>query len=88
VLRREDEVEHLSPLRHPAAFSSPIRLAYGDSELPELKRQSREYGAALAQSGANVSLVALPSHKHFSILEELASPAGRLTALALELCTA
>jgi acetyl esterase/lipase len=81
-----EEVERLSPLRRPAAFSRPIILAYGESELPELQRQSREFGAALAQAGATVTVAALPSHNHFSILEELASPTGKLTALLAERC--
>ena len=83
----EEEVARLSPLRRPVASSRPIVLAYGESELPELKRQSQEYGAALAQAGEKVTVTALASHNHFSILEELASPAGKLTALVTELCS-
>ncbi len=81
-----EEVERLSPQRRLAAVSRPIVVAYGESELPELQRQSREYGAGLADAGANVTLFALPGHDHFSILEELAAPGGKLTALAAELC--
>jgi acetyl esterase/lipase len=82
----EEEVERLSPQRRLAAVSRPIVVAYGESELPELQRQSREYGARLADAGAKVTLSALRGHDHFSILEELAAPAGELTALAVKLC--
>jgi arylformamidase len=83
-----DEVVRLSPQRQLSAVSRPIVVAYGESELPELQRQSKEYGASLAEAGARVTLAALPGHNHFSILEELASPAGKLTALVVGLCEA
>ncbi|MGZ8155786.1 MAG: alpha/beta hydrolase [Burkholderiales bacterium] len=81
----DDEVQRLSPLRNMPRASPPLVVAYGTGELPELQRQSCEYGAALAQAGVNVTLAGLANHNHFSILEELASARGRLTELALEL---
>lgn len=84
----EGEIERLSPHRRIAGGSPPLVVAYGGGELPELQRQSREYAAALEQAGAAVTLAALPKHDHFSILEELASPTGELTDLAVKLCCA
>jgi arylformamidase len=81
-----EEVERLSPQRRLAGGSRPIVVAYGDSELPELQRQSREYAEALAQAGTDVTLTALPGQDHFSILEELAAPDGKLAQLAAGLC--
>ena len=81
-----EDVERLSPQRRLPAVFRPIVLAYGESELPELQRQAKDYAAALEQAGVSVRLAALSMHNHFSILEELASPDGKLTALAVELC--
>lgn len=81
----EEDAAALSPLHHLPATSPPLIVAYGKGELPELQRQSREYAAARAASGLPGRLAALGDHNHFSILEELASPAGELTALVREL---
>ena len=77
----ESDVERLSPLSNVAAASTPLAIAYGTEELPELQRQSREFAAARASAGWPTKLAALPGHNHFTILEELAKPDGALTAL-------
>lgn len=81
-----EEVERLSPQLSMTTLSRPLVIAYGAAELPELQRQSREYAETLERNGASVTLAALPGHHHFSILEELADPQGKLTALATALC--
>jgi arylformamidase len=73
----EEEARRNSPLFHPAAFDKRLILAYGQAELPELKRQSERYAATLL----GAALRPLPGHNHFTILEELASPSGALTAM-------
>ncbi|MGQ0653291.1 MAG: alpha/beta hydrolase [Betaproteobacteria bacterium] len=72
----EAEAKRNSPilLPHPG---KPLVVAYGAAELPELQRQSRDYAAA-----HKLRMEALEGHDHFTILEELASPQGKLTALA------
>ena len=82
---RAEDVAGLSPLLDLPASSPPLVVAYGTGELPELQRQSREYAAARVHAGLPGRLAALEGHNHFSILEELASPEGELTALLLEL---
>ena len=79
------DVARLSPLAELPASSPPLTIAYGTGELPELQRQSHEYAAARAGAGLPGRVAALPDHNHFSILEELASPEGKLTQLAREL---
>jgi hypothetical protein len=69
------EAERNSPISMPA-YSEPVTIAYGANELPELCRQSEAYARKVKQA----KLLRLPGHDHFSILEELASPAGALTA--------
>lgn len=75
-----DEVERNSPLRHLPTRATPLVVAVGMSELPELIRQSDEYWRAWQGSGLEGRYLALEGHDHFSILEELARPAGRLLA--------
>ncbi len=75
----------LSPVLDVRAPSQPLILAYGGTELPELQRQSETFAAARAKAGLPGRLVRLAGHNHFTILEELASPEGALTALVREL---
>ena len=61
----------------PGPTTKRLLIAYGADELPELCRQSEEYSKRLA----NTKLLAAPRRNHFTILEDLASPHGALTAL-------
>jgi hypothetical protein len=74
-----EEQSALSPVKQLPATSPLLIIAYGKAELSELQRQSREYHAARTDRGLPSDLLALDGHDHFSILEELASPSGRLT---------
>lgn len=82
------EARRLSPLFNLPARRTPLILACGGGELPELQRQSEAYAAARAQAGLPGRLMPLPGLNHFTILEELAQPHGRLTAAARELVAA
>jgi acetyl esterase/lipase len=64
----------------PGPTGKPLQLAYGAAELPALRKQSEDYARVLKREA-----VALPGHNHFTILEELASPHGALTALVRRL---
>lgn len=79
------EIAGLSPLRTLGSSSPPLRLFVGGDELPELKRQSEAYATTAQARGLPVRLNVLPGHDHFSILDELASPAGPLTHALREL---
>jgi hypothetical protein len=65
----------------PGPTDKPLFIAYGADELPELCRQSDEYGKKLK----NTTVLAVPGKDHFTILEELASPHGSLTAFVRRL---
>jgi acetyl esterase/lipase len=80
-----DDVAQLSPLRQLAGAPAPLTLAYGGDELPELRRQSVDYAAARAAAAVPGRCVELGGCNHFTILEQLADPAGALTGLLLEL---
>lgn len=78
-----DDAAELSPLHHLPPASGPLAIAYGTAELPELQRQSRDYGATWARAGLPGTVLPVEEANHFTILDELADPDGRL-ALALE----
>ena len=79
------EAGRMSPLLHLPPSSTPLVLAYGSDELPELQRQSETFAAARARAGLPGRLERLAGHNHFTILEELANPEGALTTLVREL---
>jgi acetyl esterase/lipase len=81
----EAEARRNSPLLHLDAVPRPLIVAYGGGELPELRRQSEEYAQARARVGLPGRLARLDGHNHFTILEQLASPDGALTAAVREL---
>jgi len=64
----------------PGPTGKRLFVAYGADELPELCRQSEDYAKLL-----NTKAIGLPRHNHFTVLEELASPHGALTALTRRL---
>jgi arylformamidase len=75
----EDEARRNSPMSL-AVVQKPLHVAYGADELPELCRQSEDYAKFLGSKAT-----AIPRRDHFTILEELASPHGALTALVRRL---
>jgi arylformamidase len=74
-----DEAQAMSPILHLATQNKPMIIPYGLSERPEFQRQSRDYHAARKEAGMQSELLPLEGHDHFSILEELAHPGGKLT---------
>jgi acetyl esterase/lipase len=75
----EAEQKRNSPILLPSS-GKPLYIAYGGAELPELCRQSEDYAAKLGQRA-----FAAPKCDHFTVLEELASPHGSLTAVVRKL---
>jgi arylformamidase len=79
------EAARNSPLLHLPARSSPLVVTVGLGELPELIRQSAEYAEAWRKQGLPGYYLPIEVHDHFSILEELARPEGKLLAALREL---
>ena len=65
----------------PGPTDKRLYVAYGADELPELRRQSEEFAGKLSDT----ELLAVPRRNHFTVLEDLASPHGALTALVRKL---
>ncbi len=81
----QPEARRNSPLLHLPSQAPPLIVTVGGDELPELRRQSEEYYRASIANNLRAQYLPLGSHEHFSILEELASPGGKLTASLVEL---
>ena len=81
----EAEVQTLSPIKQLAPRQSPMVIAYGANELPELCRQSCDYDAACRAQGFDPTLLPVSGADHFSVLDSLIDPAGVLTAAAVSL---
>lgn len=83
-----DEARGMSPILHLETQRKPMTIAYGLLERPEFQRQSRDYHAAREKAGIASELLPLEGHEHYSILEELADPNGKLTLAATRLADA
>ena len=73
-----------SPLLDMPALAAKFIVAYGSDELQELKRQSREFGAAWSAHSLPGEIIEVANCHHYAVLEQLAQPDGVLAkALAL-----
>ena len=82
------EAQRNSPLAHLPAHAAPLIVTVGLGELPELIRQSQEFATAWQKRGLPGQYLPLPGHDHFSILDELAQPEGKLVAALTTLARA
>ncbi len=74
-----------SPTLHIGGAPVPLAVVAGNAELAQLRKQSADYAAHRARIGLPIWYEEISGANHFSILEELASPAGRLTTLVRQL---
>ncbi len=79
------EAERNSPLLHLPATAGELVVAYGSRELPELRRQSIDYGQAWTERGLPGHLLPVDGTNRFTILEALANPRGSLTRALLDM---
>jgi arylformamidase len=79
------EIETLSPINTVSSRSIPVCVAYGELELPELRRQSTDFIERCQQRGLHVRALPLDGHHHFSILNEFSAPDGQLLGALREL---
>ena len=74
-----------SPLRQAGGTMKPLSLVVGSAELPLLRRQTAEFASHRARYGLPVTYEEIPGANHFTILEEMKSPTGRITTLIRQL---
>jgi acetyl esterase/lipase len=80
----DQELATLSPMRLPAV-NKPVAVAYGSAELPELRRQSRDWHAQRALAHCPGPLIPVSRADHFRVLEALQAPEGELLRAAADL---
>ena len=83
----DEEIAQLSPIRLPPP-ATPLAVAYGTRELPELQRQSRDFQASRSAAGVPGLLLPVDGKNHFDIMEELRAEDGALLAAATKLLDA
>lgn len=74
-----------SPVKQPRGAAKPLSLVVGSAELPLLRQQTANFACYRARHGLPVTYEEIPGADHFSIMNEMLAPAGRITALVREL---
>ena len=59
----------------------PLSLVVGGAELPLLRKQTADFAAYRAKCGLPVTYEEIPGTNHFTIMDEMAQPSGRITTL-------
>ncbi len=73
----DEDVETLSPIRHIPGESPPdLALFWGDGDLEEFRRQSRDFAAAWASAGHPLCAEELPHYNHFDVSNVFADADG------------
>jgi len=79
------EAERVSPIRAIVPSRARLIVAWGDAELPELRRQSADFATAWVAAGNTATTLPVPGTNHFSILGELIRADGALTEAVVSL---
>ncbi len=74
-----------SPMLQAGGPMKPLSLVAGSAELPLLRKQTADFAGHRANYGLPVTYEEIPGADHFTIMNELASPAGRITTLIRQL---
>ena len=63
----------------------PLALVVGSAELPLLRKQTADFAGHRAKFGLPVTYEEIPGADHFTIMNEMVSPKGRITTLIRQL---
>ncbi len=74
-----------SPMAQAGGAMKPLALVAGGGELPLLRKESADFAGHRARYGLPVIYEEIPGANHFSIMDELLSPQGRITTLIRQL---
>jgi arylformamidase len=74
-----------SPIMQAGGPMKPLSLVAGGAELPLLRKQTADFAGHRAKYGLPVTYEEIAGADHFSIMTEMASPAGRITTLIRQL---
>ena len=76
--RRNSPMMQAGPLK-------PLSLVVGSAELPLLRKQTADFAGHRATFGLPVTYEEIPGANHFTIMDEMMSPQGRITTLIRQL---
>jgi arylformamidase len=74
-----------SPMMQAGGAAKPLSLVVGSAELPLLRKQTADFAGHRAQYGLPVTYEEIADANHFTIMNELSSPMGRITTLIRQL---
>jgi arylformamidase len=74
-----------SPVMQAGGAPKPLSLVVGAAELPLLRRQTADFAGHRARFGLPVTCEEIPGANHFTIMNEMISPSGRITTLIRQL---
>jgi acetyl esterase/lipase len=74
-----------SPMMQAGGAAKPLSLVAGSAELPLLRKQTADFAGHRARYGLPVTYEEIPGANHFTIMDELSSPMGRITTLIRQL---
>jgi hypothetical protein len=81
-LQLDEAMSHRnSPMMQPAGPDKPLSLVVGSAELPLLRKQTADFAGHRARHGLPVTYEEIAGADHFTILNEMMTPAGRITTL-------
>jgi acetyl esterase/lipase len=85
-LRLDGPMSHRnSPMAQAEGVMKPLSLVVGGAELPLLRKQTADFAGHRARYGLPVIYEEIPGADHFTIMNELRSPKGRITTLVRQL---
>jgi acetyl esterase/lipase len=70
-----------SPVMRPGGPAKPLSLVVGSAELPLLRKQTSDLAGHRARYGLPVTYEEIPGADHFTIMNEMIGPEGRITTL-------
>jgi len=74
-----------SPMMQAGGAMKPLSLVVGAAELPLLRKQTADFAAHRARYGLPVVYEEVPGVDHFTVMNEMMSPTGRITSLIRQL---
>jgi hypothetical protein len=72
-------------MAQPGGVMKPLSLVVGSAELSLLRKQTADFAGHRARYGLPVTYEEIPGADHFSIMNEMLSPRGRITTLIRQL---
>jgi len=85
-LRLDEAMSHRnSPIMEAGGPMKPLALTAGSAELPLLRRQTADFAAHRAKYGLPVSYEEIPGADHFTIMDQMLRPEGRITMMIKQL---